>query len=64
MLIHLGVKFGLSTEKLQAEANRLMKEGGSSIEGLSKEAPDLMAGVNFDNLTQGFNIGYALTSVG
>ena len=58
----LGVKFGLSTEKLQAEANRLMKEGGSSLEGLSKEASDLMAGVNFDTTSQGFNIGYALTS--
>ena len=39
-----------------------MKEGGSSIEGLSKEASDLMAGVNFDTTSQGFNIGYALTS--
>ena len=52
----------LKLNKFIAEANRLMKEGGSSIEGLSKEASDLMAGVNFDTTSQGFNIGYALTS--
>ena len=58
----LGVNFGITTERLQAEAVKLMKQGGNSFEGLSDEARNIMDGINFDTNSQGFNIGYALTS--